>query len=54
MLIVSQRMAFARDVSDRVVLMARGKIVQTGDPASVFDTSRIGRVRAFVGKSLTH
>jgi polar amino acid transport system ATP-binding protein len=54
MLIVSHEMAFVREVSDRVVMMDRGEIVETGDPASVFDTPRTDRARAFVGKILRH
>jgi polar amino acid transport system ATP-binding protein len=54
MLIVSHEMAFVREVSDRVVMMDRGEIVETGDPTSVFDTPRTDRARAFVGKILRH
>jgi polar amino acid transport system ATP-binding protein len=54
MLIVSHEMAFVREVSDRVVMMDRGEIVETGDPATVFDAPRTDRARAFVGKILRH
>ncbi len=53
-LIVSREMAFVPEVSDRVVIMDRGEIVETGDPATLFDAPRTDRACAFVGKILRH
>lgn len=54
MLIVSHEMAFVREVSDRVVMMADGAVIETGPPAQVFDAPRTQRCRDFVGKILRH
>ena len=45
MVIMTQEMQFARDVSDRVVVMADGQIIEMGPPEQVFtdpDTSGLG------------
>ena len=48
MVIVTHEMAFARDVSDRVIFMDDGVIVEQGDPRQVIGLSLIhisGRLR---------
>jgi polar amino acid transport system ATP-binding protein len=37
MILVTHEMAFARNVSDRVILMDKGRIVADGDPSEVLD-----------------
>ncbi|MFP3380990.1 amino acid ABC transporter ATP-binding protein, partial [Bacillus sp. SIMBA_069] len=37
MLIVTHEMAFARQVADRIIFMADGKIVEQGTPEAIFD-----------------
>ena len=37
MIIVTHEMQFARQVSDRVIFMEEGKIVEAGEPAQIFD-----------------
>ncbi|WP_439637738.1 amino acid ABC transporter ATP-binding protein, partial [Oceanicaulis sp.] len=37
MLLVSHEMAFVREVSSKVVFMDAGKVVEAGDPATIFD-----------------
>ena len=49
MVIVTHEMAFARDISDRVVFMADGVIVEEGTPEEVFASSN-ERTRNFLGR----
>lgn len=56
MVIVTHEMAFARDISDRVIFMADGVIVEEGSPEEVFASSN-ERTQSFLGRygeSLTH
>ena len=48
MLVVTHEMAFARDVSSRVVFIDRGHILEDGPPAEVFGNPKSDRFRAFV------
>jgi polar amino acid transport system ATP-binding protein len=50
MIIVTHEIAFARGVSDRVVFMADGIIVETGPPAQVIDDPQHSRTRAFLSR----
>ena len=47
MVVVTHEMAFARDVSDRVIFMAEGQIVEQGEPAVIFN-SQNPRTRQFM------
>lgn len=49
MVIVTHEMAFARDISDRVIFMADGLIVEEGTPEEVF-ASNNERTRNFLGR----
>ena len=49
MVIVTHEMAFARDISDRVIFMADGVIVEEGTPGEVFASSN-ERTQAFLGR----
>lgn len=49
MVIVTHEMAFARDISDRVIFMAGGVIVEQGTPAQVF-ASENQRTQSFLGR----
>ena len=49
MVIVTHEMAFARDISDRVIFMADGVIVEEGTPGEVFASSN-ERTQAFFGR----
>lgn len=49
MVIVTHEMAFARDISDRVIFMADGVIVEEGTPEEVFSSSN-ERTQAFLGR----
>ncbi len=54
MVIVSHEMSFVRQVSDRVVMMSEGRIVEVGPPAQIFDNPETDRCREFVGKILRY
>ena len=49
MVIVTHEIAFARDISDRVIFMADGVIVEEGTPGEVFASSN-ERTQAFLGR----
>ncbi len=49
MVIVTHEMAFARDISHRVIFMAGGVIVEEGTPEQVFSSDN-ERTRSFLGK----
>ena len=51
MVIVTHEMAFARDVSDRVIFMDKGIIVEEGPAREVIDHPRHERTRAFLSKA---
>ena len=50
MVIVTHEMAFARDVSDRVIFMDGGVIVEQGDPRQVIENPQSDRTRAFLSR----
>jgi len=54
MLIVSHEMAFVREVASKVVMMDKGKVIEVGTPAEIFDRPKTDRAREFVGKILRH
>ena len=52
MVVVTHEMGFAREVCDRVVFMADGKIVEDGIPEQVFGNPKNERTKAFLEKVL--
>ena len=48
MVVVTHEMPFARAVSNRVIFMADGVIVEQGDPKEVFDNPREERTKQFL------
>ncbi len=56
MLVVTHEMAFAREVSDRVVFMDDGVVVEQGPPAQVIGAPTHERTRTFLRRvlDLTH
>ncbi len=48
MVVVTHEMSFAKAVSNRVIFMADGLIVEQGDPREVFDNPREDRTRQFL------
>ena len=53
MAVVTHEMGFAREVADRVVFMADGKILEEGAPAELFDQPKDPRLQDFLSKVLT-
>jgi glutamate transport system ATP-binding protein len=54
MLVVTHEMGFARNAANRVVFMADGAIVESGEPAQFFQSPQSDRARDFLGKILNH
>ena len=52
MAVVTHEMGFAREVADRVVFMADGKILEEGTPADIFDHPQDSRLQDFLSKVL--
>jgi len=52
MVVVTHEMGFAREVADRVVFMADGKILEEGKPSELFDAPRDPRLQDFLSKVL--
>ncbi|OKZ54867.1 MAG: glutamine ABC transporter ATP-binding protein [Clostridiales bacterium 59_14] len=52
MAVVTHEMGFAREVADRVVFMADGKILEEGTPAELFDHPKDPRLQDFLSKVL--
>lgn len=50
MLIVTHEMSFARDVSDRVIFMDNGYIVEEGTPKEIFSNPKQDRTKQFLNK----
>lgn len=50
MVIVTHEIAFARDVSDRVIFMDDGAIVEQGDPKQVIENPKSERTKAFLAR----
>ena len=52
MIIVTHEMQFARELSDRIVFMENGVVVQEGTPDEIFHSEN-DRIREFIGKMET-
>lgn len=50
MMVVTHEMAFARDISNRVIFMDDGFIVEEGTPESVFTNTRNERTKRFLNR----
>ena len=48
MLVVTHEMQFAREVADRVLFMAEGRIVEQGSPQDIFDNPQDARLKKFL------
>ncbi len=53
MVVVTHEMQFARDVSDRVVFMSDGSIVEQGDPEELFRKPKEKRTQLFLERVLS-
>jgi polar amino acid transport system ATP-binding protein len=54
MLIVTHEMGFAREVADRLIFFAGGKVVEAGPPAAIFANPREERTKMFLDAVLHH
>ena len=52
MVVVTHEMGFAREVGDRVLFMADGKILEEGTPDRIFDAPENPRLKDFLAKVL--
>lgn len=48
MIIVTHELNFAREVADKVVFMAEGRVVETGPPHQVLENPQQARTKAFL------
>lgn len=48
LLIVSHEMSFVREISDRVVMMDAGRVVEAGPASEIFNAPRVPRTREFM------
>lgn len=52
MVVVTHEMAFAREVSDRVIFMDQGQIVEEGTPKEIFQNPKSERLKDFLSSML--
>ena len=52
MVVVTHEMGFAREVGNRVIFMANGKIVEEGTPKDIFEHPQSDRLKDFLSKVL--
>ena len=52
MVVVTQEMGFAREVGNRVLFMADGKLLVDGTPTEIFDNPTNPRLQEFLSKVL--
>lgn len=54
MVVVTHEMGFAKEVSDRIIFMEDGKIIEDGTPDTFFENPSNERTRNFLSKILVH
>lgn len=54
MVVVTHEMGFARQISDRILFMDQGQIVEQGTPEKIFTAAESERTRTFLSKVLIH
>ena len=52
MVVVTHEMGFAREVSDRLIFMADGVIIEEGDPRAILSDPQEERTKDFLSKVL--
>ncbi len=52
MLVVTHEMGFAKEVSDNIIFMADGQIVESGPPSQIFENPLNERTKSFIQKVL--
>ncbi len=54
MMIITHEMTFAKEVSDKIVFMADGNIVEEGTPSDIMTRPSHPRTQAFLQRMLAH
>ena len=54
MIVVTHEMGFAREVSDRVIYIDHGRILEVAPPDEFFDNPKHERTRTFLSRVLKH
>lgn len=54
MVIVTHEMAFAKEVSDRILFLDRGEILESGTPEEIFGNPKEERTRQFLNRVMLH
>ena len=52
MVVVTHEMGFAKEISDRIVFMEQGQIIEEGTPKEIFEQPKNERTKAFLSKIL--
>lgn len=52
MVVVTHEMNFAKNISDRVIFMSEGSIVEEGKPKEIFENPKMDRTKEFLSKVL--
>jgi ABC-type polar amino acid transport system ATPase subunit len=52
MIVVTHEMGFAREVSDRVIFMDNGVVLEEGTPDEIFNNPKEERTKEFLSKIL--
>ena len=52
MVIVTHEMNFAKEISDKVVFMADGVVVESGTPQNIFENPQHSRTENFLSRVL--
>jgi ABC-type polar amino acid transport system ATPase subunit len=50
MALVTHEMKFAKEISDRVIFMDKGKIIEMGTPEEIFENPKTNRTKIFLSK----
>jgi len=54
MVIVTHEMAFAKEVSDRILFLDRGEILESGSPEQIFGNPQEERTKQFLNRVMLH
>ncbi|MCD2257419.1 amino acid ABC transporter ATP-binding protein [Agrilactobacillus fermenti] len=52
MVVITHQMSFARDVSNQVIFMADGHVIEKGQPSQLFTTPKVSRTKQFLAEIL--
>lgn len=52
MLIVTYEMRFAKEVSDRIIFMDKGEIIEEGNSKKIFENPEHSRIKSFLSRMI--